>query len=74
MLFVKDVAASLGLTVSNDAKFVREPELFMADLKARNAAFVARLNALGLEVATKRPTAAGVTRQTAVVQHLLFSD
>lgn len=69
VLFVKDVASTLGLSVSDDAKFVREPEQFMADLKARNTDFVARLNAPATQVAAKAPTPAVATRRTALVQH-----
>jgi hypothetical protein len=43
VLFVKDVAAALGLSVSDDERFVREPGQFMADLKTRNAETVARI-------------------------------
>ena len=46
VLFVKDVALALGLSVGDDPKFVREPELFMADLQERNAALVARMTAI----------------------------
>ena len=55
VLFVKEIAASLGLAVSDDAKFVREPELFMADLKARNVNFVARWNAGSAVAASHSP-------------------
>jgi hypothetical protein len=52
VLFVKEIAAALGLAVSDDAKFVREPEMFMADLKARNTELVSRINAAAHAVAT----------------------
>lgn len=64
VLFVKDIALTLGLSASDDAKFVREPEMFMADLKERNAAFVARLNAPVGQVVAKEPIPALATRQT----------
>ena len=54
VLFVKDVAASLGLAVSDDPKFVREPALFMADLKARNGALIARAHGGGVPVVAAR--------------------
>ena len=68
VLFVKDVAGTLGLSVSDDTKFVREPEMFMADLRARNVEFIARLNAPAVQVAV-RPTPAMATRRTATAQH-----
>ncbi len=42
VLFVKDVAAAIGLATSADDPFVRDPAGFLADLKSRNQAFLAR--------------------------------
>jgi hypothetical protein len=57
VLFVKDVAAALGLSVSDDPKFVREPELFMADLRERNVGLIARANAKPAVTAVLKPAA-----------------
>jgi len=67
VLFVKDVASSLGLSVSDEAKFVREPELFMADLKERNADAVARLGAAGPDTASKAAPVMASARRTATI-------
>jgi hypothetical protein len=39
--FVKAVAVTVGLAVSDDAKFTREPSEFLDDLAARNAPLIA---------------------------------
>ncbi|MEJ0026133.1 MAG: hypothetical protein WDN01_08915 [Rhizomicrobium sp.] len=41
VIFVKEVAAAVGLTTSADDPFVRDPAKFMADLKSRNQTFLA---------------------------------
>ncbi len=41
VLFVKDLAATLGLTVSDDRKFIHAPGDFLDDVAQRNAAFLA---------------------------------
>jgi len=38
VIFVKEVATAIGLTVRPDDSFVRDPQAFMADLRLRNAA------------------------------------
>jgi hypothetical protein len=74
VLFVKDVAASLGLAVSDDTKFVRDPAAFMADLKARNADLIALANAPGTELAVKAAVpVAAVTHRTAAVHSAVIS-
>jgi hypothetical protein len=40
--FVKEIAVAVGLEVSDDARFVRNPNDFLDDVKARNAGFLAR--------------------------------
>lgn len=45
VIFVKEVAAAIGLTVGTDDPYVRDPQKFMEDLRARNAALLARINA-----------------------------
>jgi hypothetical protein len=66
VLFVKDVAAALGLAVSDESKFVREPALFLADVKARNEEAIARANAGPAVAVAVKPAAAPVTtRRTA---------
>ena len=40
--FVKEIAVAVGLAVSDDRKFVRQPRQFLADMAARNAGFLAR--------------------------------
>lgn len=42
VIFVKEIAAAVGLTTTPDDPFVRDPAAFMADLKARNTAFLER--------------------------------
>jgi len=42
VMFVKAVAATVGLATSTDDPFVRDPAAFMTDLKNRNMAFLAR--------------------------------
>jgi hypothetical protein len=44
VIFVKEVALAVGLAVSDDERFVRNPNDFLDDVKARNAAFLARVN------------------------------
>ncbi|HXC55323.1 MAG TPA: hypothetical protein VNU97_08520 [Rhizomicrobium sp.] len=45
VIFVKDIAAAVGLSVVDDDKFVRDPAAFLADLKSRNGEFLARSGA-----------------------------
>lgn len=40
--FVKEIAVAAGLAVSDDRKFVRDPNTFLNDVAARNAVFLAR--------------------------------
>jgi len=40
VLFVKDLAAAAGLSVSDDKKFIHAPGDFLDDVAARNAAFL----------------------------------
>jgi len=40
-LFVKDLAQTVGLSVSEDKKFIRDPIGFLKDVAARNAAILA---------------------------------
>jgi hypothetical protein len=49
--FVKDIAAAVGLEVSDDERFVRDPNAFLDDVKARNTAFLARANGAQAEPA-----------------------
>lgn len=42
VLFVKDLAQTVGLSVSDDKKFVRDPIGFLKDVAARNAALLAQ--------------------------------
>ncbi len=42
VLFVKDLAQTVGLTVSDDPKFVRDPIGFLGDVAARNATLLAQ--------------------------------
>lgn len=42
VLFVKDLAQTVGLSVSNDRKFVRDPIGFLGDVATRNAALLAQ--------------------------------
>ena len=42
VIFVKAVAAAIGLATGADDPFVRDPAAFMTDLKNRNMAFLAR--------------------------------
>jgi hypothetical protein len=42
--FVKEIALAVGLEVSDDARFVRDPNAFLDDVRVRNAAFLARAN------------------------------
>ena len=44
VIFVKEIAAAVGLTVSDDERFVRDPAGFLDDVKARNAAFLMQMN------------------------------
>ncbi|MEI9992330.1 MAG: hypothetical protein WDM86_20125 [Rhizomicrobium sp.] len=60
VIFVKDVAAAVGLATSADDPFVRDPAKFMADLKSRNTAFLARSGSgrlAGMAPAAKASTA-----------------
>ncbi|MBV9548531.1 MAG: hypothetical protein JO256_02530 [Alphaproteobacteria bacterium] len=41
VLFVKDLAAAVGLSVSDDKKFIHAPGDFLDDVAVRNAAFLA---------------------------------
>jgi hypothetical protein len=42
--FVKEIAVAVGLEVSDDARFVRNPSDFLDDVRARNGVFLARAN------------------------------
>jgi len=42
VIFVREIATAVGLAVSDDERFVRSPNDFLDDVKARNAAFLAR--------------------------------
>lgn len=44
--FVRDIAAALGMTTTDDATFIRDPAGFLADLKSRNQAFLGRFGRL----------------------------
>ncbi len=41
VIFVKAVAAAVGLATTDDTAFVRDPQGFLADLRTRNLAFLA---------------------------------
>jgi hypothetical protein len=43
VIFVKEIAAAVGLATSDDNPFVRDPAKFLADLKSRNDAALGRL-------------------------------
>ena len=45
VIFVKEVAAAVGLATGVDDPFVRDPAGFLADLGSRNLAFLARSSA-----------------------------
>jgi hypothetical protein len=40
--FVKEIAVAVGLAVSDDRKFIRQPREFLADVAARNIRFLAQ--------------------------------
>ena len=42
VIFVKEIAAAVGMTTTDDTTFVRDPAGFLADLKSRNATFLER--------------------------------
>jgi len=42
VIFVKDVAAAVGLATSSDDPYVRDPARFLADLRSRNLAFLSQ--------------------------------
>ncbi|HEX4304149.1 MAG TPA: hypothetical protein VHZ78_15235 [Rhizomicrobium sp.] len=42
VIFVKAIATAVGLSVSDEAKFVRDPKGFLEDVKSRNTQFLAR--------------------------------
>jgi hypothetical protein len=44
VIFVKEIAVAVGLAVSDDQRFVREPNDFLDDVRTRNAAFLTRVN------------------------------
>ncbi|MEI9993146.1 MAG: hypothetical protein WDM91_01015 [Rhizomicrobium sp.] len=52
VIFVKEVAAAVGLSVGGDNAYVRRPAEFLADLQTRNAALLARLTTGGRTIAT----------------------
>jgi hypothetical protein len=56
VIFVKEIAQAVGLQVSDDRKFVRAPQEFLADVARRNAAF---LSAQGPQPALMQPAQAG---------------
>ena len=45
VIFVKEIAQAVGLTASDDQKFVRNPSEFLDDLEQRNASLIAQANA-----------------------------
>jgi len=65
VLFVKDLVQTVGLTVSNDPKFVRDPIGFLGDVAARNAATLAQYGSQPVAVA---PQANSATLQERVRQ------
>src|ERR1700743_2638989 len=42
VIFVKEIAAAVGMTTTDDATFVRDPAGFLAAPKARNTTFLER--------------------------------
>jgi hypothetical protein len=44
VIFVKDIAVAVGLEVSDDPRFVRNPNDFLDDVRARNAVFLTHAN------------------------------
>jgi hypothetical protein len=42
VIFVKEIAAAAGLTVSDETKFVRDPNGFLEDVRVRNTEYLAR--------------------------------
>jgi hypothetical protein len=44
VIFVKEIAVAVGLAVSDDVRFVRNPNDFLDDVRARNIALLSRLN------------------------------
>jgi hypothetical protein len=65
VLFVKDLAQTVGLVVSNDPKFVRDPIGFLGDVAARNAGLLAQY---GNQPMTVAPQANSATLQERVRQ------
>ena len=58
VLFVKDLARTVGLSVSDDRKFVRDPIGFLGDVAARNSVLLAQY---GNPVAAAPPQAEDTT-------------
>jgi hypothetical protein len=62
VIFVKEVAQAVGLQVSNDRKFVRDPIAFLQDVAQRNAAFLATQGPQPAQVQATPATTRGNTQ------------
>ena len=57
--FVKEVAVAAGLSVSDDARFIRKPRSFLEDVAVRNAAFLASAQAATANLAVAPAISSG---------------
>lgn len=60
VIFVREIAAASGLTVTDDDTYVRKPAAFLEDLRERNTTYLARLAGGKTDIADKDARKGGV--------------